>query len=35
MEARHQKVRRQTERGLHSQDEPDHETASTRLTFQL
>ena len=30
-----QKVRRRAELGLHSQDEPDHETASTRLTFQL
>ena len=35
MEARHKKFADETERGLHSQDEPDHETASTRRTFQL
>ena len=30
-----QKVRRRTERSLHSQDEPDHKTASTHLSVQL
>ena len=32
MEARHKKFADELK---HSQDEPDHETASTRLTFQL
>ena len=33
MEARH--IRRRTERGLHSQDEPDHETARSLFSSDL